>query len=114
MWICCQRSVAQLRELAVQAAKQRTDAEYARQEAARLQALQKLAQREAEVWQHVEDLGERKIASAYDQAVDLLCQLRDLAQHRGDNLDTRLAPLLERWKARSALMQRLKAKNFVR
>jgi hypothetical protein len=43
----------------------------------------------------------------------LLVQLNDLAQQRGETIDARLAPLLERWKNRPALLRRLKQQGLV-
>lgn len=108
-----QRTVAQLRELTKNAAEQLAAAERQRQEAERLRALEALAKREPQAWQQVEDLCERKTASAYDEAVTLLVQLNELAQQRGETIDTRLAPLLERWKKRPALLRRLRQKGIV-
>ncbi len=108
-----QRTVKQLRELAGDAAEQLAAAERQRREAERLRALEALAKREPQAWQQVEDLCERKIASAYDEAVALLVQLNELAQQRGETIDTRLASLLEHWKNRPALLRRLKQRGVV-
>ncbi len=108
-----QRTLADLRRLAENAAAKKAEALRREQEAERLQALQALATREPQVWRHVEELCERKQAKAYDEAVALLCQLRDLAQHRGGDIKAHLAPLLQRWQRRPALMQRLRKHGLI-
>ena len=108
-----QRTVAQLRELADTMAQQRAEAERQRKEAERLSALEALAQREPEVWQEVEQLCERKVARAYDEAAALLTQLNELAQLRGESIVPRLTPLLQRWKSRPALLKRLQAQGLI-
>ena len=49
----------------------------------RIQRLEALAAREAEVWKEVYALIERKNGSAYDTAVRHLCELRELAAYQG-------------------------------
>lgn len=102
------RTLAELRRLADELAAHRAEAKRRKKEAERQRALETLAKREPQAWQEVDHLCERKTASAYDEAVALLCQLRHLAQQRGETLDSRLAPLLQRWKNRPALLARLR------
>jgi hypothetical protein len=83
-----------------------------RQEAAkrkRRQGLEDLARREDSVWRQVEDLIDRKQPTAYEQAVTLLKQLRELAEYQGrlPEFEGRVAEIRSRYGRRTALMARL-------
>jgi uncharacterized Zn finger protein len=94
-------------------AEKRRDAERRRRaeeaERKRIAALEALARREGEVWREVEALIERKTGSAYDEAVQLLCKLRALAEYRGRTPDfrRRVGEIRERCRRRTGLMRRL-------
>jgi hypothetical protein len=53
-------------------------------QARHLKKMESLAAREAQLWQEIVDLLEQKTGSAYEQAVQHLADLRDLAQHQGE------------------------------
>jgi hypothetical protein len=76
---------------------------------ARARYLKELAGREPETWRQVEKLIESKQPRAYDEAVDLLKDLRDLAagQGRKAEVEARLRDLRERHSAKSSLKRRL-------
>jgi hypothetical protein len=80
-------------------------------EAQRIQELEALAQREAAAWQEVDRLIQTYQAKAYDQAVALLAQLRDLAQYKGTQTEfqARLQQIQQQYARRSSLMASLKA-----
>lgn len=84
-------------------------------ERARLAKLEALAKREAQTWATVPTLLAKRTASGYDEGVNLLAELRDLAVHRGQRpaFDTRLAQLLAPYAASPALQRRLKEKQLV-
>ncbi len=109
-----QRTVKQLETLAEEVAKQRVEQERQQKQAEQIRKLEELAPKEPMVWRHVEELCERKTSSAYNQAVDLLCQLKALAQYKGTSFDSRFAPLLERWQTRKALITRLQEKGLIK
>ena len=93
-------------------AKRKAD-EQARHEreaaAARAQYLGSLVGREEELWRQIEPLIETKRPKDYDQAVQLLKDLHDLAdrQQSPDAFEARFAPLRERYAKRSSLLERL-------
>ncbi len=99
-------------ELLAETKRRKREAYQRRAEAAerrRLQELEALAAREAEVWEEVDALIQRGAGSAYDEAVRLLLQLRELAIHKdeGPAFERRVSELCERYSRRSALLRRL-------
>jgi hypothetical protein len=76
----------------------------------RLQELDALAKREAEKWQEVEDLIEQRTGNAYDEAVQLLVRLRELAIHKGQEaaFEHRIDQIGEQYNRRSALLRRMR------
>jgi hypothetical protein len=77
--------------------------------------MEALAQREAEVWAEVETLIERMQAKPYDQAVELLVKLRDLAHYQNQEagFQQRIDDLYERYPRRSGLLRRLREAGLV-
>jgi hypothetical protein len=99
-------------QLLARAEQGREEAERRRAEEAerkRIAELEALAKREAESWQEVDALIERKTGSAYEDAVQLLCRLRDLAEYKGRAMafQGRVREIRERYSRRRALMRRL-------
>ena len=84
-------------------------------ERARLRRLEELARREPEVWEQVAALIEQKQGRAYDEAVALLGELRDLAEHRGerDRFAARIAAMRDEYPTRSGLLQRLRQAGLI-
>jgi hypothetical protein len=74
-----------------------------------------LAAREPQVWQEIEVLLEEKKASAYDSAVKLLRDLRDLATSRGEavGFQQRMADIERTYSNRSALLRRLRQSRLI-
>src|SRR5215831_10183069 len=78
------RTFAALRQAATAWRQQQQAAERCQAELARQRHLQALAVREPQAWQEVAALIEEKKSTAYDSAVALLRDLRDLATSRGE------------------------------
>ena len=110
------RTIAALREAATVWQQQQQAAEQRQAELARRRRLETLAAREPQVWQEIEALLEEKKASAYDSAVSLLQDLRDLATSRGDmaDLQQRLADIERTYSNRSALLRRMRQSRLIR
>jgi hypothetical protein len=109
------RTFAQLKNASKRQQQLRAWRELEAAERARLAKLEALAKREAQIWASVPALLTKRTASGYDEAVNLLAELRDLAVHRGQRpvFDTRLAQLLAPYAASPALQRRLKEKQLV-
>jgi len=79
-------------------------------ECKRLQELETLADRETEAWQEVEDLIEQRTGNAYDEAVQRLVRLRELAIHRGQEaaFARRTDQIRVQYSRRSGLLRRMR------
>lgn len=103
------RTVGQLR----QEAKEQRERERRRRaketEEKRIQKLEALAKREAEAWAEVGSLIGQMQAKPYDDAVQLLVELRELAAYGGDEVvfQQRLSHIYGRYSRRPALLRRL-------
>jgi hypothetical protein len=78
--------------------------------------MQGLANREAQTWQEIENLVQTGYtARNYDDATALLSKLQQLSEFQGTqaNFMTRVRDLSERYKKRTALIERLKKKGWV-
>lgn len=84
-------------------------------EAKRIQELLALAGRETQVWQEVEALLQKSQAKTYDQAVQLLVQLRDLAHYRDRYraFQERLHQIHAHYSKRTALIERLRRASLL-
>jgi hypothetical protein len=91
---------------AARAAERRARAE----EVARIRRLDQLAKREAHAWREAEDLVATKKARAYDEAVALLIDLRDLAARTGRSAEAtaRISDLCLARLSQRALIDRVK------
>jgi hypothetical protein len=96
------RAEAERRE----AERRRQAAEAERSRQARLKLLK---QRGTKVWHEIEQEIERRNASGYDQAVNLLCDLQALAVEEGshDDFKQRLASIRERHEKKGKFIERL-------
>ena len=81
------RTIRQLMSLADEVEQARLEKERKKAEAARKKHLDKVARMEADYWQRVTYYIEEKRAKQYEMAVDILIDLRDLAQQRGQSAD---------------------------
>jgi hypothetical protein len=93
---------------------ERAAAERARREREEAEARERyfisLAKREAQVWGEVDALIATKQPGKYEQAVKLLCDLRDLGLHqgRGDEMEARLRRLCGEHAKKPSFLERLK------
>ncbi len=84
-------------------------------ERAQRRKVEALAGKESQVWQEVTTLIEDKKASAYEKAVALLKDLRDLASYQ-DKLDSytqRLVEIEQTYASRSALLRRMRQAKLI-
>lgn len=77
------RAFSEIKSAAREVEQIRLQKEREAAERKRVAELEKLARREKEAWQEVEEQLNRRTGSGYDTAVALLAKLRDLALHRG-------------------------------
>jgi hypothetical protein len=75
------RTIGAILKLSKDILKQRKEAERKEAERARIHRLQQLEKKEAELWKQVFVLINTKKTNAYDEAVNILKDLRDLAKH---------------------------------
>lgn len=103
------RTIGDLQTAAERIEKEARARRAAEAQARHLKKMESLAAREAQLWQEIVDLLEQKTASAYEQAVQHLADLRDLAQHQGEQtaFQTRLNKIYRDYHNRSALLRRL-------
>lgn len=114
------RTVAELLEAAERVAAERVRAEQAEaarertrreraEAAARERRLADLSEREEEAWRRLHELVAGKNAAAYDEAVRLLLDLRELAARDGrkDEVDARTAAVRERHGGKRRFVERL-------
>jgi hypothetical protein len=103
--------IAEARQRAEAEAASREQARRAREaEAARRRHLDALVGRDEELWRRVDELVASRLPKAYDEAVPLLTDLRDLAARddRAAEFAARVHALRERHARRPALLQRLR------
>jgi hypothetical protein len=79
--------------------------------------MESLASREPQIWQQVDDLlrNGRRIASVYQEATDLLVQLKRLAEYQNNqaHFAWRVRDLANQYIARPALIERWKKNNLL-
>lgn len=85
-------------------------------EAARIEELEELAKREIQAWAEVDALIQRMNARAYDEAIQLLVKLRDLAEYQGQEtlFQERLNAIYVQYGRRPALLDRLRNARLYR
>ncbi len=104
------RSVRELLKGARQLREQEAQRHREEAEKRRIEDLKKLAKRERQAWQEVEALIQRSYqAKAYDEAVDRLLKLRELAEFQNTQADfrKRASQLRERYQSRHSFIKRL-------
>jgi hypothetical protein len=104
------RTVSEIFAAAAEMTERRRRAETAAAEARRIAELEALAKRGDAVWNEVDALIQRGQAKPYDEAVQLLKKLRDLAEHQRQTVafQSRLNRLHDEYSRRSSLMRRLR------
>ena len=97
----------------LEAAESRRQAEEGRKK--HIAEMRNLAKRETQTWQEVETLLQGYTAKAYDEATALLDKLQQLAEFQETQIPFRqqIHSLAERFKGRTSLIARLKAKGWV-
>jgi hypothetical protein len=102
------RSVGQLLSEAERRRKRERKRRAEAAERRRIERLAALSKREAQVWEKVEALIQRSQAKPYDEATQLLSQLKELAVYQGREADfeAQMAEICQRYKRRPALMGR--------
>ncbi|MEG3439834.1 hypothetical protein V0288_22085 [Pannus brasiliensis CCIBt3594] len=82
--------------------------------AKRIQDLQALAKREPQVWEEIEFLLQKTRAQNYDRAVQLLVQLRDLAELQNSlpSFQNKIEDIRERYSRRAGFLSRLRAASL--
>jgi hypothetical protein len=110
------RSLADLMTSALAQEKNRKTREQQISRQARVAQLEALAPKEASMWQEVSRLIELKQSKAYDQAIEYLVDLRDLAEQQGtlSNFMARVRKIREDYGSRAALMSRLQQSWLLR
>lgn len=103
------RTIQELLEAASEEGKKAEKRQQQEAAAKRIQELQVLAKREAQVWQEVESLIQKAQSKPYDEAVQLLVKLRDLAEYQNQfpAFQQRLNQIYEQYSNRSGLKRRL-------
>jgi hypothetical protein len=103
------RSVRQLLKAARRLREQAEQRQRQEAEKRRIEELKKLAKREAQAWQEVGTLIQSRQAKAYDEAVEQLLKLRELAEFQNTQSDfkKRLSQLREQYQSRHSFIQRL-------
>lgn len=103
------RTIGQLLESAEQEQEHSKQIEEQAIEALRIKELEIFAQRETAAWEDVDALIQRGTSKSYDEVVQLLLKLRELADYQNQQATflTRMKQLHERYGKRSAFIQRL-------
>ena len=103
------RRVSELLERTAAREHERAERDRQAREAARLRQLESLAKEEPQLWHQVDSLFAQKQTKAYDQAVEILKQLKDLAQHRQqlDPFLDRIRAIQQQYRTRPGLLARL-------
>ncbi|MCI0491022.1 MAG: hypothetical protein L0229_30905 [Blastocatellia bacterium] len=103
------RKVSELLAAAEERTRQRREEERRKAERARIRRLEELAQKEGELWKQVFALIAEKKTKAYEEAVKILVDLRDVADHFGhsEHFESRISQIHEDYSRLSGLTRRL-------
>jgi hypothetical protein len=104
------RTIKQLNKAAKEHARIRKQREREEAERERVKKLKALAPKEEEVWGNVHSLIKAKHGKAYDEAVQFLIQLRDLAEYqkRSDHFNERINQIYESYPTLRGLHDRMR------
>lgn len=110
------RTVGELLTAAAERRQRRAERRHRAAEKKRIRYLEELERREPEAWQQVVALIEKKLPSAYDEAMPLLIDLRDLANSRArrEAFDLRVREIAAKYHNRPALLGRLRERGLLR
>ncbi|MEW6211265.1 MAG: hypothetical protein AB1631_23065 [Acidobacteriota bacterium] len=110
------RTVTEL--IAAAGEKERSRRERKRQEAekARIKRLNEMSKREPQMWDEVFALIAKKQPKAYDDAIRLLVDLRDLAEHLGqpERFQSRINGIYEQYSNRPGLLDRMRRARLLK
>lgn len=95
--------------------QQRLEAERREAEAARIKKLERIAERQEQLWARIPGLIDQKRANTYDEAVSTLTDLHDLAIHqqRLPEFQNKLAALMSQYPTLHGLHKRLKIAKLI-
>jgi len=104
------RTVSQLLADAAQKGERERRKREREAEAKRVKAIEALARREEQAWQEVDTLIQKSNAKGYQEAVQLLSNLREVAAHRHTEaiFQKRLNQIYQQYRSRHTLMDRLR------
>jgi transposase len=105
------RTVSQLRKAGKEAEERRKSEAAQKKAAARKKELQKVAERESELWKEIDQHIQTQKAKGYEEAVRLLKDLVDMGKSAGreEEMVNRIRKLREQLSKKSALMKRFNA-----
>ena len=108
-------SIQQLVAGARQIAQQRREAEREQAEIERLKKLEETVRHEGELWARLADLIEQKKANAYEEAIDILKALRDLAiyQNRSSEFRQKMVAIKNQHPTLQGLLKRMKNAGLI-
>lgn len=111
-----QRSVAELLAAADEKTNQREERQRQEAERARIRRLTELGKKEPKVWDAVFTLIEKKQAKAYDEAIKLVAELRELADYLGepDRFKNRINDIYEQYRNRPGFISRLRQAKLLK
>jgi hypothetical protein len=111
-----QRSFSELRKLADTHRSERQAKEKAAAKAKRRKYLESLKPQQAKIWETIEDLIARKQAQPYEQAIQHLVDLRDLAELEGNLaiFQSRIRQMQADYSNRSGLLRRMREARLLR
>ncbi len=104
------RTVGELIAAASEKEKLRKEKKRQQAERARIKKLTEMGKREPQLWDEIFALIARKQPKAYDDAIRLLVDLRDLAEYRGqpEKFQTRINSIYEQYGNRPSLLDRMR------
>ncbi len=110
------RHFSELRSLADKRFAERQAKEKAAAKAKRRKYLESLKPRQAQLWETIKDLIARKQAQPYDQAIQHLVDLRDLAELEGNSaiFQSRIRQMQEEYSNRSGLLRRMREAKLLK
>jgi len=110
-----QRTLGQLFAAAEAERKREAQRQAAEVEAKRMQALLALARREPRAWRDVDNLIQQGKAQTYQEAVQLLLQLRELARYQQAEIvfESHINQICEQYSRRSSLMKCLRTAGLI-
>ena len=104
------RTIRQLLEAADQECERERKRLAEEAEAKRIQELEELAEQEAQIWQDIDALIEKKQSKPYDEAIQLLVKLQELSVYKGQEatFQDKVNQMYEQYSRRPGLLRRLR------